>query len=49
MLLKPTIIALLFFFCVQTTFSQLNKNRKKITATRTTTPPKIDGNLEDVA
>ena len=49
MLLRSTIFAVLFVFTVQTSHSQINKNRKKLSANRTTTIPKIDGILDDAA
>lgn len=42
-------ITLLFLFVFQATFSQLKIDRKKISATRITAPPKIDGELNDAA
>jgi hypothetical protein len=46
---KSFILTLLCVFTIQLSFSQINTNRKKLPATRTTTPPKIDGVLEDAA
>jgi hypothetical protein len=42
-------IILLFLFVAQFTQAQLKTDRKKVSATRTTTPPKIDGVLNDAA
>ena len=42
-------ITLLLLLATQFTFSQLKTNRKKVSATRITTPPKIDGLLNDAA
>ena len=49
MLLRSIIITVLFTFSCQLSFSQVNTNRKKITATRVTKAPKIDGVLDDDA
>ena len=49
MLLRSLILSLLFVLSIQTTSAQINKNRKKLPATRTTNTPKIDGVLDDVA
>ena len=46
---RSLIITTLFVFTIQLSFSQLNITRKKIPATRTTAPPKIDGILDDAA
>lgn len=43
------LLTLLFLFAFQATFSQLKIDRKKISATRITAPPKIDGELNDDA
>lgn len=41
---------MLVFLCIgHTSFSQINANRKTISATRITTPPKIDGKVDDEA
>lgn len=40
---------LLFLFCAQFTFSQMKVDRKTTTTTRITTPPKLDGILDDAA
>ena len=42
-------ITILFLFAFQALFSQEKTDRKKISATRITTPPKIDGTLNDDA
>ena len=42
-------ITLLFLITYQCTFAQLKTDRKKISATRITTPPKIDGILNENA
>ncbi|MFT5762282.1 MAG: hypothetical protein ACI8WA_001409, partial [Polaribacter sp.] len=47
--MKLRLISLLFLLTFQVTFSQLKLDRKKIAATRITTPPKIDGVLNDDA
>ena len=49
MLSRSQILTLLFAFTIHLSFSQVNSNRKKLPATRTTTSPKIDGVLDDVA
>ena len=49
MLLRSLILSLLFVLSIQTTSAQINKNRKKLPATRTTNTPKIDGVLDDAA
>ncbi len=49
MLTRSQILTVIFVFTVQFSFSQLNLTRKKIPATRTNTPPKIDGVLNDAA
>ena len=46
---KPFILSLLLLFTFQVSFSQINSNRKKLPATRTSTPPKIDGKIDDAA
>jgi len=46
---KNQILSILFILTVQLSFSQLNSSRKKIPATRISTPPKIDGALDDAA
>ncbi|WKD86898.1 hypothetical protein KCTC32516_02278 [Polaribacter huanghezhanensis] len=47
--MKLRSISLLFLLIFQVTFSQIKTDRKKIAATRITTPPKIDGILDDAA
>ena len=49
MLLRSLLFSVLFIFTIQSTFSQVNTNRKKVSATRVTSPPKIDGTLDDEA
>lgn len=49
MLLRSSLFTLLFTLFVHQSFSQINTNRKKISTTRITTPPKIDGVLDDAA
>ncbi len=49
MLLRSLILCLLFVASIQTSYAQINKNRKKLPATRTTTSPKIDGLVNDDA
>jgi hypothetical protein len=44
---RPLILTILFIFTIQLSFSQLNITRKKLPATRISTPPKIDGVLDD--
>ncbi|MGB0892468.1 MAG: DUF5916 domain-containing protein [Flavobacteriaceae bacterium] len=49
MLLRTLLFSVLFIFTIQLSFSQVNTNRKKVSATRITSPPKIDGKLDDAA
>jgi len=48
-MLKKIILLLIFIFSFQQVSSQINKNRKKIPATRVTNPPEIEGFLTDEA
>ena len=47
MLLRSLLFSVLFIFSFQLSYSQINQNRKKVSATRVTSPPKIDGVLDD--
>jgi hypothetical protein len=49
MLSRSQILTVLLVFTIQLSFSQVNSNRKKLPATRTTLSPKIDGVLDDAA
>ena len=49
MLLRTLLFSVLFIFSIQLTHSQINENRKKASATRVSTSPKIDGVLDDAA
>ncbi|TYP98241.1 carbohydrate binding protein with CBM9 domain [Tenacibaculum adriaticum] len=46
---KPVLLLLVSALFSSNIFAQLNKNRKKISTTRVTKAPKIDGNLTDEA